>query len=226
MTKSEMKALKSPLNFDITIKICGMKDPHNIAAIAALDPDYLGFIFYEKSPRYFDGTIPKISSTIKKVGVFVDATIENIINKFQLHDLQAVQLHGNESANFIRKLRNSLGNAIEIIKVFSVGSDFDFQSVEDYEQTCDFFLFDTKGKSPGGNGEKFDWNILNNYKSSKPFFLSGGIGIHDLKEIGYLLEKNLPLYGIDLNSKLEIVPGLKDVAVAKEIIEYSRNYRK
>lgn len=189
------------------LKICGMKYPDNIISVGALLPDYMGFIFWEKSARYCNETIPELIQTIKKVGVFVNESVENIIEKIDKHNLQAVQLHGQESAAFCKELKNSISKKIEIIKVFSVGDDFDFNVLEPFETLCDYFLFDTKGKLPGGNGTTFDWEILKKYKSKKPFFLSGGIGIDEITAIKNL---NLPVYAIDVNSKFEIEPGLKN----------------
>ncbi|MBP4138537.1 phosphoribosylanthranilate isomerase [Flavobacterium geliluteum] len=195
------------------LKICGMKYPDNILEIGALLPDYMGFIFYEKSARYFDGEIPELIKTIKKVGVFVDETVENIISKINHYDLQAVQLHGKESVAFCQELKDKIGNRIEIIKVFSVEAIFDFEVLLPFEKVCDYFLFDTKGKLPGGNGVTFDWKILENYKSEKPFFLSGGIGIEEIPAIKNL---NLPIYAIDVNSKFETVPGLKNKSLLRK----------
>lgn len=187
-----------------------MKYPDNIIEVGKLLPDYMGFIFWENSARYFNETIPELIKTIKKVGVFVNESVENIIEKINKHDLQAVQLHGNESVEFCQDLKNKMGHSIEIIKVFSVANDFDFEIVKPFEPVCDFFLFDTKGKLPGGNGATFEWEILKKYKSDKPFFLSGGIGINELKAIEEISKSNLPIYAIDVNSKFEIEPGLKN----------------
>lgn len=184
-----------------------MKYPENIIELGALLPDYMGFIFYEKSARYFNGTIPELIKTIKKVGVFVNESVENIIGKINKHNLQAVQLHGEESVVFCEELKNKIDNKIEIIKVFSVGDDFNFDLLKPFEDVCDYFLFDTKGKLPGGNGTTFDWKILKNYTSDKPFFLSGGIG---LEEIAAIKNLKLPVYAIDVNSRFEIEPGLKN----------------
>ncbi|OMQ11939.1 phosphoribosylanthranilate isomerase [[Flexibacter] sp. ATCC 35103] len=189
------------------LKICGMKYPENILEVGALLPDYMGFIFYEKSARYFTGTIPELIKTIKKTGVFVHESIENIIIKIKEHNLQAVQLHGDESVEYCEELKNKINKEIEIIKVFSVGDNFDFEVLKPFENVCDYFLFDTKGKLPGGNGTTFDWKILKNYKSDKPFFLSGGIGIEEIAAIKNL---KLPVYAIDVNSRFEIEPGLKN----------------
>ena len=148
-----------------------MKYPENILEVGSLLPDYMGFIFWEKSARYFDAIIPDLPKSIKKVGVFVNATPSEILEKLTKYDLQAVQLHGQESVEFCQDLKNKLDKSIEIIKVFSVADDFDFRVLKPFEAVCDYFLFDTKGKLPGGNGTTFDWKVLENYPSSKTFLL-------------------------------------------------------
>jgi phosphoribosylanthranilate isomerase len=192
------------------LKICGMKYPENILEVGALLPDYMGFIFWEKSARYFNGEIPELIGTIKKVGVFVNQSQEEILEKVTKYNLQAVQLHGNESVEFLSELRTKLKKNIEIIKVFSADNDFDFEIIKPFEPVCDYFMFDTKGRLPGGNGTTFDWTILKKYNSDKPFFLSGGIGISELKAIEEISKTNLPIYAVDINSKFEIEPGLKN----------------
>lgn len=184
-----------------------MKYPDNIIEVGALLPDYMGFIFWEKSARFFDGEIPKLDESIKKVGVFVNESVENIIEKINKYNLQAIQLHGKESVEFCQDLKSKINDKIEIIKVFSVGYDFDFAVLKPFENACDYFLFDTKGKLPGGNGTTFNWKILEKYKSEKHFFLSGGIGIEEIPTINNL---KLPIYAIDVNSRFEIEPGLKN----------------
>jgi phosphoribosylanthranilate isomerase len=199
------------------LKICGMKYPDNILEVGSLLPDYMGFIFWEKSARYFDGVIPDLPKSIKKVGVFVNATQDEILEKIIKYDLQAVQLHGQESVNFCQDLKNEIDDSIEIIKVFSVDDAFDFEVLKPFEVVCDYFLFDTKGKLPGGNGTTFDWKVLEKYPSSKPFFLSGGIGINEMDAVNEILKTNLPIYAIDVNSKFEIEPGLKNIELCRNI---------
>src|SRR5690606_19533688 len=193
----------------------------NIKAVAALQPDYLGFIFHENSARFFDGTIPELPENVKKTGVFVDTSTENIVEKVKKYDLQAVQLHGKETAEFCSTLkdhfeRSEKSHKIEIIKVFSIKDDFDFNILKEYEEVTDYFLFDTKGKLPGGNGYVFNWQILQNYPSKKPFFLSVGIGINEMEKIKNILKTNLPIHIIDVNSKFEEAPGLKNIEKLKE----------
>lgn len=200
------------------IKICGMKYPDNILEVASLLPDYMGFIFWEKSARYFDGIIPELPKSIKKTGVFVNETITIILNKVVLHDLQVVQLHGKESVDFCEELKNRLPKEVEIIKVFSIIDSFDFEILKPFQSLCDYFLFDTKGKLPGGNGTTFDWKVLEKYPSQKPFFLSGGIGLEEMDAVNEIIKTNLPIYAIDVNSKFEIEPGLKNIELCRDAI--------
>ncbi|MEO6348404.1 MAG: phosphoribosylanthranilate isomerase [Aquaticitalea sp.] len=211
-----------------------MKYKDNIAEVATLHPDYLGFIFYEKSSRFFDGVIPDLPKSIKKVGVFVDSSIEEILEKVSLHNLDHIQLHGEESAEFCFRLKrhyeenndeeisssiNRLpryarnNGRIKIIKVFSIKDDFDFSELQPYESVCDYYLFDTKGKFPGGNGYTFNWEVLKNYPSTKPYFLSGGIGLDEVADLKGFLQTPESQYChfIDVNSKFEIEAGLKDM---------------
>ena len=185
-----------------------MREPDNIAALSALQPDYMGFIFWAPSSRYVSETTPVLDKSIKKTGVFVDASVDYIQSSISTHQLQAVQLHGEETPSYCQLVQ---GFGVEVIKAFSVKDVFDFSMLEAYENSCDFFLFDTKGALPGGNGYTFDWSLLKEYPSQKPFFLSGGIGLENTQEIKELLNTDLPLYAIDVNSKFEVAPGLKKI---------------
>lgn len=190
------------------LKICGMK--YNTSEVAALQPDYLGFIFYGKSPRNFEGNIPEIDLSINKVGVFVDEDFEVIKEAISEHELDVLQLHGNESADVCRHLKST---GVEIIKVFSIKDEFDFSILKPYEDVVDYFLFDTKGKLPGGNGYTFDWSILENYPSTIPYFLSGGIGLNEIENIKAFIKSPASenCYALDVNSKFETEPGLKKI---------------
>ena len=192
------------------LKVCGMKYRDNILEVAALRPDYLGFIFYEKSSRFFDGSMLELSKEINKTGVFVDASNDFILECIQLHNLQAVQLHGHESPEFCEAL---ISTDVEIIKVFSIKNQFDFSVLKAYEDVCDYYMFDTKGKLPGGNGYTFNWNILDGYPSTKPYFLSGGIGLDQREDLAEFLKSDASkhCYAIDVNSQFEIEPGLKNI---------------
>ncbi len=183
---------------------------YNITEVAELQPDYLGFIFYEKSPRNFEDTIPELPKDIKKVGVFVDEKIEVIVAKIDTYKLDAIQLHGHESPEICRLLKSTKK---EIIKVFSIKDEFDFSVLSNYKDVCDYFLFDTKGKLPGGNGYTFNWDVLKDYPFTKPYFLSGGIGLNEIEKIKTFKESPASkyCYALDVNSKFEIEPGLKDI---------------
>tara|TARA_B110000902_G_scaffold240035_1_gene289215 strand:+ start:3711 stop:4325 length:615 start_codon:yes stop_codon:yes gene_type:complete len=191
------------------LKICGMRYEDNIRAIATIEPDYLGFIFFEGSSRHVSESIPTVPASIKKVGVFVNASYDAIVEKINTYGLQAVQLHGEETPEFCRSLQ---AVNIEIIKVFSIKNEFNFEVLTPYETVCDFFLFDTKGPLAGGNGYQFDWSVLEKYPSSKPYFLSGGIGLENLNQLQEF--KNSPAatycHAVDVNSQFEMAPAKKD----------------
>ena len=195
----------------LKVKVCGMKFAANIAAVAALQPDYLGFIFYEKSPRFISDVsaelIKYIPAEIKTVGVFVDEDLEVVKKKINLYQLKAVQLHGSESADYCQVLKNAFNN-LEVIKAFGVDEDFDFAVLDAYERCVDYFLFDTKTKAHGGSGKTFDWRILPGYELNKPYFLSGGVTLEHAEAL--LKIEDSRLYAVDINSKFEVEPGLKE----------------
>lgn len=206
----------------VKIKICGMKYPENMEEIALLQPDYLGFIFYEKSPRYFENSIPNNDKSIKKVGVFVNASYEEIKEKVRQYQLDLVQLHGEETPELCHKIETEL---VKVIKALSLDNKFNFNILELYKNSCSYFLFDTKGKQYGGNGVTFDWNILKNYSLEKPYFLSGGIGIENTEELKEFLQKEYAenCYAIDLNSKFETEPGMKNPKKINDFINKLNN---
>ncbi|PHR69602.1 MAG: N-(5'-phosphoribosyl)anthranilate isomerase [Lutibacter sp.] len=214
------------------IKVCGMRDSENITELVGLTPDYIGFIFYDKSKRFVaDFPQVEIPSSIKKVGVFVNETEEEIVRKISKYKLDVVQLHGNETSEFCEDLRlrhaefisashmsdeipkQVRNDELEIIKVFAVDESFDFKQTQDYESTCDLFLFDTKGKDYGGNGLKYDWSILKEYKGQTPFLLSGGINKDDVEAVLSFLrrQESKQCIGIDLNSGFEDAPSVKNI---------------
>jgi phosphoribosylanthranilate isomerase len=201
----------------VKLKICGMK--YNLEEVAKLQPDYLGFIFYDKSPRNFDGEITNIGKDISRVGVFVNSEIEKILKNIKIFKLNVIQLHGEESPSYCEELSEVLSTNIEIWKVFSIKDSFDFTRLKSYEHIVDKFLFDTKGKAKGGNGYTFDWKLLTEYNSEKPFILSGGIGPEELHEVKKILKTKLPIHAIDVNSKFEISPGLKNTTDLKNFID-------
>jgi phosphoribosylanthranilate isomerase len=201
------------------IKVCGMRDPENLQELLDLPIDYVGLIFYKKSKRFVEKGLPKLDFEDKeKVGVFVNESQDFIIEKSQQYDFVTIQLHGSETPGFCQQLKE---NNFKIIKAFSVDNEFDFSKTKEYEQFCDYFLFDTKGKLPGGNGYTFDWKILKNYQGETPFFLSGGINSTHNKILKDL--KINQLHAIDLNSGFEIEPALKDISLLKKFIEDVRN---
>ncbi len=207
----------------IKLKICGMKFPDIIQQVAALKPDYLGFIFYKGSPRFVDIDIPTLPSALKKTGVFVNAPLPEVIAAVKKHQLQAVQLHGEESPQFCEALRQEFPQQqLEIIKVFSITERLSNELLQPYEGKVDFFLFDTSGKTRGGTGRKFNWEVLLQYDSPTPFFLSGGIGLEEADSIIELKQQldsrglGQLLYGIDVNSRFESEPGRKKIEDLEE----------
>ncbi len=188
-----------------------MRESENIEQLLALRPDYMGFIFYGKSPRNAEGTLNEellknFPPNTKKVGVFVNADLETLKQTVSTFSLDYVQLHGDESVEYVAEL---FAVGIKVIKVFSVGDEFDFEGLDIYNPFVDFFLFDTKGRARGGNGEAFDWEILKGYNQKVPFFLSGGIDLDNVDALEALGEMNI--HAIDVNSKFELAPGLKDI---------------
>jgi phosphoribosylanthranilate isomerase len=196
------------------LKVCGMRDDKNIEALIALKPDFIGFIFHEKSPRNVS-EIPKINipNSIKKVGVFVDKNLSFINEKIIDYGLDYIQLHGNETPEFCRKLRNKSN---KIIKAFNINDKFDFKQLKAYHAHCDLFLFDAFGKNAGGNGVTFNWDLLQNYQGKTPFLLSGGIDKNMSKQIKAISHPNF--IGIDINSGFEIKPALKNIIHIKQFI--------
>lgn len=203
------------------IKTCGLREPDNISEISSLPVNWIGLIFYDKSPRYMaDRTDlqeyleePSVELANKKrVGVFVNEPFDRLLERIHDYQLDYVQLHGGESAVYCETLQSlfdsSSMRSAQIIKAFRVSNAFDFNIATDFEPYCSHFIFDTKGISYGGTGHKFDWDILTRYIGSTPFLLSGGIGPEDVEEIKAF--KHDAYAGIDLNSKFEVEPGLKD----------------
>jgi phosphoribosylanthranilate isomerase len=201
-----------------SLKICGMKYPSNINAVLAYQPDYMGFIFYPKSARYVEeGLYEHILSidfgTTQKVGVFVNEEESVITDIHQKWKFDLLQLHGHESADYCKRL-SALG--AKIIKVFHIDADFDFGLLGEYESCADYFLFDTKTPKMGGSGKVFDWQILENYTSDKPLFLSGGIGVENIAEALKIAER-YPIHALDINSRIEKKAALKDELLVKII---------
>lgn len=204
------------MNKKITIKVCGMKFRDNREALEQLPVDFLGFIFYPGSGR-FVGKIPEaglFASGKKKVAVFVNGDIQKMVQITRNYDIQYIQLHGKESPETCRMLKQQ---GLKIIKAFNVHENFDFSSLKAYEDFTDFFLFDTKTDLPGGSGKQFNWDVLKNYSGRIPFFLSGGIGPGDQEKIRHL--SHPMLFGIDLNSGFEDAPGIKNTGLLRAFID-------
>jgi len=197
------------------LKVCGMREAKNISELIRIEPDYIGFIFYGKSKR-FVANFPEVEipSNVKKTGVFVNESLAEVIKIVESYNLKAVQLHGNESPEYINKLRALLIRKIEVFKAFSVDDDFDFSKTNPYQKICDYLLFDTKGENYGGNGVKFNWLVLDRYKGRTPFLLSGGISKVDAEEIKKISINAFA--GVDINSGFEIEPAIKNIENIKE----------
>jgi phosphoribosylanthranilate isomerase len=198
----------------INLKVCGMREEQNILDVAALSPEYMGFIFYSKSPRYVGENfkIRVLPASVKRVGVFVNESTDQILKQAQEHELAYIQLHGTESIEQCRQLKR---HDLKIIKVFSVDDSFDFEQTRLYQEVADYFLFDTKGKYYGGNAQVFNWSILNRYDQQIPFFLSGGISPDKVINVNELQGMNI--HAIDVNSGVEVIPGLKDIQKIKQV---------
>ncbi len=200
------------------VKVCGMRDAENIRQIVELKPDFIGFIFYPESKRYVGEDFPvsiieNIPSSVKKVGVFVDELLEHVVRNYNIYGLDYVQLHGKEQAAYCQELMTV---KIKVIKAFSIDEYFDPSIPDVYADACNYFLFDTKSPIHGGTGKKFDWNFLHRFSAEKPFFLSGGIGPDDVHLIN---EMNIPgLEAVDINSRFEQEPGLKNVIDIKSFM--------
>ncbi len=200
------------------IKVCGMNDVENLKAIAAFQPDYFGFIFYEKSPRLVTlNNLPKLEN-IKTTGVFVDAEIDFVLLNQKRLDLKAIQLHGNESKTYVSDLKAKLPSEVELLKALSIARAEDFEMTKTYEGLIDKFVLDTKTPLKGGSGKQFDWQLLEHYASETPFLLSGGIGPDDAETVKEVYNRHPNMEGVDINSKFELKPGLKSVEDIKTFI--------
>lgn len=198
------------------IKVCGMRDGENIRQVAALGVDWIGMIFWPKSPRNVTANPDIKADHILRVGVFVDETVQNIATRVADFQLNLVQLHGHESPAFIHDLRQALPSDLRIIKAISVASRHDIAAYKAYEGCVDYFLFDTKCPTVGGSGQQFDWSVLETYEGKKPFLLSGGIGPDDVERIKRFQHHRC--IGIDLNSRFETAPAVKDIAALRTFL--------
>ena len=198
------------------IKVCGMRDKDNIRAVENLDIYIMGFIFYNKSSRYFydGGSSENIPHKCKRAGVFVNMDIDEIDDIAKEMQLNYIQLHGDETPSFCREVKE---RGYSVIKAFHIETEHDLSSIDkEYHNNCDLLLFDTKCSGYGGSGKQFDWNILNNYAGPTPFFLSGGLGIENLDNVKNF--KNKYFMGVDLNSKFESSPGIKEIKLLEQYI--------
>ena len=198
------------------IKVCGMREGTNIRAVESLGIDWMGLIFWPRSGRYVSERPDYLPRQAKRVGVFVDEDPETIKQIAEDYALDLIQLHGHESPEQIAHL-SSLRSHLAVIKAFSIATAEDLAQVSAYEGLVDYFLFDTKGPSVGGNGTQFDWQVLAHYHGQTPFLLSGGIGPEDAERIRAFHHPQC--IGIDLNSRFEQAPGLKDVQKLKTFIQ-------
>ena len=205
---------------ELVIKVCGMREAENIREVEALGINWMGLIFWPKSSRYVSEMPDYLPQDVKRVGVFVDEDLDTVKKKADDYALDLIQLHGSESPDYVRALKTSSSiNPLtsSIIKAFNIATSDDFEQTKDYEGLVDYFLFDTKGPSVGGNGVQFDWDVLKDYHGKTPFLLSGGIGPDDAERIHAFHHPQC--IGIDLNSRFELSPGLKDIDKLKTFIQ-------
>ena len=199
------------------IKVCGLKYLSNIVDITETGVDFIGMIFYNKSPRYVNGSLSfdearQINSNVKKVGVFVNENSYSVINAIAHYNLDIVQLHGKESQEYCKKLRQY----VKVMKAFGIDEQFNFERLCEYKESVDYFLFDNETPDYGGSGKSFNHGLLHKYNLDIPFFISGGISLENIQAIKQLSIKQL--YGVDINSKFETSPGLKDVNKVKQFV--------
>ncbi len=196
------------------IKVCGMRDPVNIKDVEELGVDWQGFIFWPSSSRYVSEKPAYLPTKTKRVGVFVDANIEEVLATAEKYALDIIQLHGDERPDYCQWLKAN--SQQQLIKAFNIATAEDLQQTKPYEGLVDYFLFDTKAKMVGGNGTQFDWSVLSAYRGNTPFLLSGGIGPDDAEKVRNFHHPQLA--GIDLNSRFELSPALKDIEKLKQFI--------
>jgi phosphoribosylanthranilate isomerase len=211
----------------IRIKVCGVTLPSQLEALDEIGVDLAGFIFYPKSPRYMVNKIPadylrKLRRKIAKVGVFVNMPYEELMRTVEEYRLDMVQLHGDEIPRYCEKV----ANYITVIKAFRLSDNdpIDWMA-KPYEEACDMYMFDTLGAGYGGTGKKFDWNVLKNSMINKLFFLSGGIEPGDEEKLKEFAAEPIAkkIFAVDINSRFEISPGVKDLDKVKQFVMSLRN---
>lgn len=204
------------------VKVCGMRQAENIGEVASLGIDLIGFIFYPPSPRYVSDALAMTPKGIGRVGVFVDATFDTIIEMAHHHLLTHIQLHGDEPPELCRRVKNEGYTVTKAIRVASAES---FDKCTEYECVVDMFLFDTASAAYGGSGSKFDWSLISTYYTGElPYLLSGGINMYDIESIMKIEDGRL--LGVDLNSCFEYAPALKDAKLLKQFIKQLNNFSK
>ncbi|MFT6922365.1 MAG: phosphoribosylanthranilate isomerase [Crocinitomicaceae bacterium] len=196
------------------IKVCGLKDPEQVTIISK-QVDFIGFIFYPKSKRYIDHSLPSLGA--KKTGVFVNERTQVVLKTARLEKLDAVQLHGDEQPEECAEIHGQL----KVIKAFGIHEGFDFEKLNAYKNYVDYFLFDTQSPLKGGTGIQYNWEFLAKYTGETPFFLSGGIAPDSLEAIRNFEHKSFA--GIDLNSRFEIEPGKKDIELLNTFLNEIRS---
>lgn len=201
------------------IKVCGMRDEDNIRQLEQLDIDWMGFIFYSGSPRYVGQKVKYLPEKVKKIGVFVDQNPQIIRERAMQNNLDAIQLHGSEPPWYCINLQEE---GYLVIKSFGIDPDGFIPNAQlnAYEGKCNYFLFDTKTKLHGGSGKRFNWEKLAEYNGDTPFMLSGGISPEDAEEIKSF--KHPKFAGIDINSRFETEPAIKDTEMIKSFIKQIR----
>lgn len=199
------------------VKVCGMRDAVNIRQVDELGMvDWMGFIFFPRSPRHVTTVPDYLPRHCKRVGVFVNAAADDILRRVRDFRLDFVQLHGKETPEDCTQLRSVLGTKVGIIKMIQIASPADLEAATNYEEVSDYFLFETKCDSYGGSGQQFNWAILQHYHGHTPFLITGGIGADDADKVNAF--RHPRFLGIDLNSRFETAPALKDVAKLKEFV--------
>ena len=202
------------------VKVCGLNNQSSISELNKIGIDFMGFIFFNKSPRFINEDLILSDISKYKVGVFVNENFETIINCIKKYKLSHVQLHGDEEPSFCKKLTE----LVKVIKAFRVSNNYEIRYTDSYLECCDYFLFDTESDTFGGSGKKFDWEIIRGF-TNKKFILSGGIDMNSIEKIKKIKKENKCLVAVDINSKFELSPGTKDIQKIKTFLKNLNNGR-